>query len=63
MNFTNAVNILFIRIVLSSVANGMAALNKKLKFPYEISLVDEKTNDELLQYFHGKYLFPKNFFF
>ncbi|XP_037824754.1 sulfotransferase 1C4 [Lucilia sericata] len=69
MNFTYAVNIVFIYLVHSTVANRMAALKTKLKFPYEISLVDEKTNEELLKYFHGekdgfvqvgpeKYFFP-----
>ncbi|XP_065364444.1 sulfotransferase 1C4 [Calliphora vicina] len=69
MNFTCTLNILFICIVHSSVANRMAALNTKLKFPYEISRIDEKTNSELLKYFHGekdgfvqvgpeKYFFP-----
>lgn len=58
MIFTYAINILFINIlvVLSVVANRMetAESNSKLKFPYEIQLVDEKTNQELLKYFHGK---------
>lgn len=58
MIFTYAINILFINIlvVLSVVANIMktAVSNTKLKFPYEIQLVDDKTNQELLKYFHGK---------
>ncbi|KAM7350263.1 sulfotransferase 4 [Cochliomyia hominivorax] len=70
MIFTYAANILFINIILlSSVVNRMAVLSTKLKFPYEINLVDEKTNEELIKYFHGekdgfvqvgpeKYFFP-----
>lgn len=54
MNFTYSVNNLLICIVLSLVSNAMAATNNNFKFPYEISLVDEKINNELLEYFHGK---------
>lgn len=54
MNLTCGLNITFAFIVYSLLANGMSALSKKLKFPFEISLVDKETNDELLKYFHGK---------